>query len=91
VIEDLAQYRCRFALPKANFRSLFVIGHGYMCALGDQRIEPGNLARRQQFSHEREKYIGIVIASFVGDDCQYTSVGRNPKQRLLNDLAQIFR
>ena len=90
MIVNLAQAGRSFSVRQSNLRKLLGFGHRHVRTFRDQGIELRNVARGQNFGGERKEKIGIVVASFVGNDCQHARARRDAHQRVLENGAQLI-
>ena len=77
MVINVIRTRNWLAVAQSNLDSLLGLGHWHVSALRNQRIELRNVTGRQYLSRERKENVGIVVASFIGNDRQHARVRAN--------------
>jgi hypothetical protein len=56
--------------------------------LSNQRSESRNAAPGEKLRRHRKEKIGVVVACFVGNDCEHTLARLDYVQRLVNQTSE---
>ena len=69
----------------ADLRKLLRVRHRRVCALRDERVERSNPTLRKKVGRDRKKKVGVIVACFVGNDCEDALAGFDDVECFAND------